>query len=157
MRELFQAGTGRRAALIFRRGRLAGLAAGLLSVAAVHQAGISHQVADAAYWDVYGPPCAAASAGELAGLGRPLRQVFDFDLARIERISGSAVCSGVTLGGPFHTVHSDVCQFNTPRAVAVVAAGRKHAYIIEGGHRATVTVWRNGDAKCVLAGHFKGD
>jgi hypothetical protein len=157
MRDLFEAGTGRRAARIFRLGSLAGLGAGLLAIVAVQSAARPYRIADSVYWDVSGPPCAAASPEDLALIGRPLSQAFDFDIARFERVSGAAACSGVTRGGLFHPVHSDVCQFNTPRAVAVIAAGKRHTYAIEGGHPATVRVWPNGGATCVLAARFRGD
>lgn len=157
MSDLFEAGTGKRAARIFRLGSLAGLSAGLLTIVAMQGAARPYRVADSAYWDISGPPCAPASPEDLALIGRPLDQAFDFDIGRLERISGAAACSGVTRGGLFHPVHSDVCQFNTPRAVAVIAAGKRHTYAIEGGHPATVTVWPNGEATCVLAAKFRGD
>ncbi len=150
-------GRGGRPSRIFRWGCRAGVLAGLVLVGAIQMRSGSRIAADKAYWRVAGPACQSATLSDLARIGRPVDQSFDFEIAKFDRISGAAFCSGLTEGKPFAKVHSDVCQFNSPRALVVSARGQRRAFQIGGGRPATVKVAQGGKIDCVEAARFKGD
>lgn len=110
---------------------------------------------DRAYWTVSGPPCPRIPAAEVASLPRPLDQTFAFEGRRFWRASGAAACSGLTTTDA-DVRHYDVCEFNSPRALAV-QAGRHSAFFDVGGGPATVTVGPKGEVACVLAARFNGE
>ena len=84
-----------------------------------------------------------------------MAQVSDFGEGRYARVSGAILCSDVADG--YGVVHSTVCQFNRPRALAVWSKGGVRYFDLPGGEPATVTVSDNQPPRCVMASHYKGD
>jgi hypothetical protein len=110
---------------------------------------------DRAYWTVIGKPCRPASAADVALIPRRLDQTFAFEGRRFWRISGAASCSGLTTASA-EARHYDVCQFNSPRALAVRAGPQTVFFDVPDGP-ATVKVGPNGEVTCVLSARFHGE
>ncbi|HEY4030082.1 MAG TPA: hypothetical protein VGM25_07040 [Caulobacteraceae bacterium] len=134
-------------------GWLAAASALLVAAALILQDQVE-RAQDRAYWTVAGRPCTPTTAAGVAQLSRKLDQTFTFEGRRFWRISGAASCSGLTTTGP-QALHYDVCQFNSPRAVAV-RAGRQTVFYELGGGPATVKVGPGGEVTCVLNARFDG-
>jgi hypothetical protein len=152
---ILETGAGRRAERIFAAGVSAAAVAGLIIVAGIEIATLSHARADKAYWTVAGPPCPAVTPAQIRRIGRPLAQVSDFGEGRFARVSGAVLCNDIT--DVFGTVTATMCQFNRPRALGVWSEGGDQFYDIAGGERVTVTVSRTRAPRCVLNAHFTGD
>ncbi|MGZ3314964.1 MAG: hypothetical protein ACXU8Q_12385 [Caulobacteraceae bacterium] len=131
------------------------LTSAVLVAAALIRADQEARAQDRAYWSVTGEPCRPASAADIALIPRPLDQTFAFEGRRFWRASGAASCSGLTTMGAM-AAHYDVCQFNSPRALAVRAGPQTVFFDVPSGP-ATVKVGPNGDVSCVLSARFRGD
>ena len=157
------AGAGTRPARILRRGLIAGLVAGLTVVAGIELKSGPLVQNERAYWRVDGPPCNIATEAELASIGRPLSQEFQFETLRFSRVSGAVICSGLTDKAWFKPPrHYDVCQFSRPRALTVEVDGRPFRYVFDQGQRATIvaapaTASGHSFARCIAAAHFNGE
>ena len=158
-----QTGAGTRPARILRWGMAAGTAASVAVVILIRLKSNPLAQNERAYWQVDGPPCAAATPAALDEIGRPLSQEFQFETLRFSRISGAATCSGVTDRAWFKPErHYDVCQFSRPRAVTVEVDGRGYSYVFHHAERATIMAAAasktgGGFARCVAAAHFRGE
>lgn len=131
-----------------------GLTAALLLAAGFVRQNQVDRAQDRAYWTVTGRPCRQVAAAEISKLPRRLDQAFTFEGRRFWRVSGAAACSGLTTTGPA-AKHYDVCQFNSPRALAV-RAGPQTVFYDVSGRPATVRVGPQGDVTCVLSARFDG-
>lgn len=131
------------------------LASAVLVATALIRADQEARAQDRAYWTVTGKPCSPANGADIALIPRKLDQTFAFEGRRFWRISGAASCSGLTT--PWTQArHYDVCQFNSPRALAV-RAGLQTVYFDVPGGPATVKVGPDGDVTCVLSARFRGE
>ncbi len=152
---ILESGAGRRAARILVTGAAVGAAVGLVIVIGILMATTPRARADKAYWTLSGPPCPTATQAEIDRIGRPLAQVNNFGGARFARSSGAVLCDAVTDG--IGLIENAVCQFNSPRLLAVWSKGGTALYQFPWGQRATVTVSDDRPPRCVAAAHFDGD
>lgn len=152
---ILESGAGRGARRVMVAGLTVGAAAGLVIVVGIQVATVPRTKAEKAYWTLSGPPCPTATQAEIDSIGRPLAQVSDFGEGRFARSSGAVLCNDIT--DSFGLVQNTVCQFNSPRLLAVWSKGGTALYQFPWGQPATVTVSDRHPPRCVMAAHFTGD
>ena len=109
--------------------------------------------ASAAFWRVEGTPCAPLDAKTFRGIQRA-PSVTPYDGVVYERHGGGMMCTHRTEtigGGP---VRYQVCKFQSPDYLGVIANGPERFYDLSMGRAAAIQVV-NGQVKCVVAAKFE--
>jgi hypothetical protein len=120
---------------------------------AVQHRRVDHTAAaEAAYWDVQGPPCPSVSSAEFAARQAQAPRAFEFGGVSFARRFGQVSCS-TRPDGPGRA-HYPVCQFTSPDDLVISAKGQTRYFVPGVGQPATVSV-RRGEFRCVMASHFR--
>ncbi|WP_091735790.1 hypothetical protein [Phenylobacterium immobile] len=115
------------------------------------------RMAEAAAWDINGPPCPMLDATAFAAKGYNLKFRHSYVGTEFARASGHVSCKEVGAeGGRSMNKFVYVCQFNSPIGLTVTRGGKTTSYDLGAGQPASITIREDRAApRCVTAAGVK--
>ncbi len=113
-----------------------------------------HAIAEAAAWNITGPPCATLTLAQYKALPYHPVESFTYEGVGFARSYGHVSCNAVVNNGGRGFGTFPECQF-TSADVIHITTPTANIYYSTDSHPATVAV-HAGQPSCVMAGHFTG-
>jgi hypothetical protein len=111
-------------------------------------------VAEAAGWNITGPPCPTLTLAQFQSAPRAPFEAFTYEGVAFSRQFGHVSCNAVVNNGGRGLGTFPECQF-TSAGIVKISTPRGDAYYSTGSQPSTVAIHQD-QPSCVLAGHFTG-